>query len=188
MMWLISGILLWSLVHFIPTLARPFRQKLINSWGNGVYRAVFSIVVLISIALMVYGWRHTPQVSLYQLPGWSGPVGFVLMIIAFVLFGSSHHETVIKRYIRHPQLVSMIVWSISHLITNGSTRALVLFGGLGLWALIEIPLINSRDGAYKKPASVALKTEIKGLAISLAVFAVALFLHPYFAGVAPIPR
>ena len=188
MIWLISGIALWSLVHFIPTLARPFRQQLIDSWGNGVYRAIFSIVVLISIGLMVYGWRSTLEVTLYQLPAWSGPIGFMLMIVAFILFGSSHHQTAIKRFIRHPQLVSMIVWSVSHLITNGSTRALVLFGGLALWALIEIPLINAREGDYTKPEAPGFITEIKGLAISLVIFAAALFLHPYFTGVTPIPH
>ncbi|MEE9335683.1 MAG: NnrU family protein [Granulosicoccaceae bacterium] len=188
MIWIVVGIVLWSLVHFIPTLAQPFRQKLIDSWGSRIYLAIFSISVVISIGLMVYGWRNTPQVTLYQLPAWSGPIGFMLMIIAFVLFGSSHHETVIKRFIRHPQLVSMIVWSTSHLITNGSTRAVVLFGGLGLWTLIEIPLINAREGKYTKPTAPGFKTEFNGLVISLIIFAVALLLHPFFAGVTPIPK
>lgn len=77
---------------------------------------------------------------------------------------------------------------MSHLITNGSTRALVLFGGLGVWALIEMPLINARDGAYAKPEAPGLKAELIGLAITAVIFIVALFLHPYFAGVTPIPR
>ncbi len=188
MTWLILGVTLWSVVHFVPTLAQPLRHRLIAQWGDGRYRAAFSIVVLFAIALIVVGWRSTPQVTLYQLPAWSGPIGFLLMITAFVLFGSAHHDTIIKRVIRHPQLMSMVVWSVSHLITNGSTRALVLFGGLGLWAIVEMPLINAREGEYKKPEAPGFKMELKGLAISAAIFVVALLLHPYFAGVAPIPR
>lgn len=187
MIWLISGVVLWSAVHFVPTLAIPLRQRLRTSWGNGPYRAVFSLVVIASIVLMVVGWRSTPEVLLYQLPYWIRPIGFVVMVMAFVLFGASHHPTAIKRYIRHPQLTSMIVWGVSHLLTNGTTRAVVLFGGLAVWALIEIPLINAREGEFVKPDSPGLATELKGLAISAVIFVVALLLHPYFAGVSPIP-
>lgn len=188
MILLILGVILWSCVHFIPTLARPFRQSLINSLGDGPYRAGFSVVVLLSIVLMVLGWRSIPEVTLYQLPMWSAPLGFLLMLIAFILFGSSHHKTAIKRLIRNPMLTAMIVWSVSHLLTNGSTRALVLFGGLGLWALIEIPLINAREGAYTRPESSGWKSELKGIAISVVIFVVVILLHPYFAGVSPVPR
>ncbi len=188
MIWLITGVALWSIVHFIPTLAQPLRQRLITSFGITPYKIIFSIIVLLSIALMVFGWRTTSQVTLYQLPAWSGPVGFVLMVIAFVLFGSAHHPTAIKRFIRHPQLMSIVVWSISHLITNGSTRTLILFGGLGLWALLEMPLINAREGSYSKPEAPGFKFEIKGLIISTIIFIAALFLHPYFTGVSPIPH
>ena len=97
-----------------PTLARPFRQNLIDGWGSGIYRAIFSIVVVVSIALMVYGWRNTPQVTLYQLPECIEPIGFILMMIAFKLFGSSHHETVIMRFTRLPQLVSIIIWAYAN--------------------------------------------------------------------------
>ncbi len=187
MIWLFLGVVVWSGIHFLPTLGRPLRQRLITAWGAGRYRLAFSVVVVASIVLIVVGWRSAPQVALYQLPPWSGPIGFVLMIVAFVLFGAAHHDTAIKRFVRHPQLMSLLVWSISHLITNGTTRALLLFGGLGLWALIQMPLINAREGAYTKPDAPGLKTELKGLAISALIFVVALLLHPYFAGVAPIP-
>lgn len=187
MIWLVLGIVLWSAVHLVPTLARPLRATLIERVGTGKYRLGFSVVVVTSIGLMVLGWRSTPEVALYQLPTWCGPIGFLLMIVAFVLFGASHHETIIKRFIRHPQLTSMVVWSISHLITNGSTRALVLFGGLGVWALLEMPLISAREGPYTPPKPPGWKTELKGVAISAVIFVVALLLHPYFAGVRPMP-
>lgn len=187
MIWLILGVLLWSIAHLVPTLARPMRQTLIDRLGTGGYRAAFSLVVLLSIGLMVVGWRSTSEVTIYQLPAWSRPTGFLLMIVSFILFGAANYKTAIKRLVRHPQLTAMIVWAISHLITNGSTRALVLFGGLGLWAILEIPLINARDGVYTAPESPGLKTEIKGIAISAIIFIVVVFLHPYFAGVSPLP-
>ncbi|MGI9315727.1 MAG: NnrU family protein [bacterium] len=187
MILLILGVLLWSIAHLVPALARPMRQALIDKLGSNAYRGLFSVVIVLSIVLMVIGWRSTPETYVYQLPAWSRPIGFLLMIVSFVLFGAANYATAIKRVLRHPMLTGLIFWSISHLITNGTTRALVLFGGLGLWAIIEIPLINAREGAYTAPDSPGLKGELKGLAISAVVFIVVIFLHPYFAGVSPIP-
>lgn len=186
MTWLVCGVGLWSLVHLVPALARPFRQNLIDGMGRGPHRGVVSLLIIVALGLIVVGWRSTPQEFVYVLPSWSRPVGFALMILAFILFGATHYKTVIKRVVRHPMLTSVVVWSIAHLLTNGTTRAIVLFGGLGIWALLEIFLINAREGAYTKPEAPGLKTELRGLAIAAAIFVVALFLHPYFAGVAVV--
>ena len=187
MIWLIIGVTLWSGVHFIPTLAQPLRQSLITRLGDGRYRLVFSFVVVASIILMVMGWRSTPDTLLYQLPEWSRPIGVVLMWFALFLFAAARSPSAIKRLIKHPQLMSMVVWSVSHLMTNGTTRSLVLFGGLGIWALVEMPLINARDGVPKPKPSTGLAGELKIAAIASVLFAVLMFLHPYIAGVSVIP-
>jgi hypothetical protein len=85
-------------------------------------------------------------------------------------------------------LMGVFVWAVSHLLMNGTTRALVLFGGLGLWALLEMPLINRREGEYIKPDAPDFSGELKGVFISGFIFIVVLILHPYFAGVTPFPR
>lgn len=85
-------------------------------------------------------------------------------------------------------LTGVSVWALSHLLTNGTTRALVLFGGIGLWALIEIILINRRDGAYTKPEAPEFSEEVKGLFFSAGMLIAVLLLHPYFTGVTPFPR
>jgi uncharacterized membrane protein len=110
------------------------------------------------------------------------------MLIAVMLFGAAQQPTRIKQYVRHPQLTGMAVWSGSHLLSNGDSRSLVLFGGLGIWALIEMLLINKREGAWQRPYGPALSVEIRGIVISAVVFFVLAYLHPYFAGVSAIPR
>jgi uncharacterized membrane protein len=183
---IIGGVLLWTVVHFSPSIAPGFRQGLIDKLGAGPYRGVFALTILAAIVLIVIGWRSTPEDYLYVLPAWSRQAGLLLMFIAFVLLGAAHSKTIIKRFIRHPMLMGVFVWSLSHLLTNGTSRALVLFGGLGIWALIEMPLLNSRIGVWEKPSAPALIVEAKGLIISAIIFAVALWLHPYFAGVSPL--
>ena len=42
---LVIGVLLWTVVHLVPTLARPFRQSMISRLGENGYKGVFSLVV-----------------------------------------------------------------------------------------------------------------------------------------------
>ncbi len=188
MIWLCIGVLLFMLVHFVPSLARGPRGLLINYIGEQPYKGFFSLLLIISIALMVIGWRSTTPVSVYLPPSWGAPLTFVLMLISVMLFGAAHQPTRIKRFVRHPQLTGMLVWSLSHLLSNGDSRSLVLFGGLVLWALIEMLLINRREGAWQRPSGPALSIEVRGIVITATVFFVLVFLHPYFAGVSSIPR
>ena len=185
---LIIGVLLWAFVHLVPTIAGPLKQSMTGQLGQNGYKGGFSLLIVAALVLIVLGWRSTPEQFLYVLPPWSRTLGLVLMILSFLLLGAAHHPTRIKRFFRHPMLSGVFVWSVSHLLMNGTARALVLFGGLGLWAVVEIILINRREGLYIKPDTPALGEELKGFFISGIIFGVVLFLHPYFAGVAAFPR
>ena len=185
---LIAGVAAWSLLHLFPALARPARERLIGKMGRNGYRGVFSLLILGSLALIVMGWQSVPEAFIYVLPPWSRTLALLLVAIAFLLLGAAHYPTRIKRWIRHPMLTGVIAWSAGHLLANGTMRALVLFGGLGLWAIVEILLINRREGRYEKPAPPPVAAELRGVFISAIIFLVVLYLHPYFTGVAPLPR
>jgi uncharacterized membrane protein len=185
---LVVGVLLWTGIHLVPVLAGPFRESLIEKLGNKGYRGVFALAILASLALIVLGWRSTPETYIYILPYPVKTIGFVLICLSFIIFGAAHHPSSIKQYIRHPMLTGVFLWAASHLLTNGTTRAMVLFGGIGLWSLVEIVLLNRRDGAYTKPEKPDLSEEMKGVFISAGVLVLLLLLHPYFTGVTPFPR
>lgn len=181
---LIAGLLVWSFVHFIPTLAGPLKQNLTDRFGPGGYKLIFTALILLSIALMVFGWRSIEPIFLYALPYGLKHVFMLLILIAFILMGASNYPTRIKSFVRHPQLTGVAVWALAHLLLNGDSRSVVLFGGLGIWALLEIILINRREGAWVKPAPAGWAREFRGLAISVVVFVVFAVAHPYFTGVA----
>jgi len=188
MVWLCVGVLLWMAVHFIPSVARSLRTALVERVGENPYKGIFTLTLVLSIALMIVGWRSTAPALIYVPPTWGAPLTSMLMLIAVLLFGAAQQPTRIKRFIRHPQLTGMVVWSLSHLLSNGDSRSVVLFGGLGLWALIEMPLISQREGVWVRPYGPALSVEVRGILISAVIFFVLVFLHPYFAGVSPILR
>jgi uncharacterized membrane protein len=183
---LIGGLFIWSFVHLIPSVGLSVKKSFINRFGDTIYSIVFSLLIVLSIICMVFGWRSASSVYLYTLPAITEPIASILIIVAFLLFGASMYPTRIKRFIRHPQLASIVVWSSAHLLLNGDSRSLILFGWLGCWAILEIILINKREGLWTKPEVPSWKREIRGSLISIAIFIAILFLHPYIAGVPAI--
>jgi uncharacterized membrane protein len=131
---------------------------------------------------MVVGWRSgTPQ-AIYAPPVSNPRVTSVLMLIAVWLFAAPYQPTRVRQYLRHPQLTGVALWSGSHLLSNGDSRSLALFGGLGIWALLEILLINRREGPWERPPVPELSVEVRGMLIAVVVFSVLFYLHPYFTG------
>jgi uncharacterized membrane protein len=179
---LLLGLFLWSLVHFIPSLAQPMKKAWINAMGDIGYKITFSIVVVLSLVLMVYGWRHTVPTHLYD-PVVARPVAIALMVVSFLLFGAAKHPSIINSWVRHPQLTGLILWSTSHLLVNGDSRSVTLFGCLGVWAILEIIFISRREGEWIKKPIPSVPQQIKGVAISLVIFVVAALIHPYLSGV-----
>ena len=180
---LIAGLLIWSVVHLIPSLAAPLKQTLITQLGEKVYKLLFTVLIFTALALIIFGWRSTVPSYLYQLPEFTRHIAMLLVLLAFILMGASNYPTRIKQFIRHPQLTGVIVWAFAHLVLNGDSRSVLLFGGMGLWAILEIILINRREGEWVKQPVPGWAREIRGLAISLVVFVVVVMLHPYIAGV-----
>ena len=187
MIWLVMGVLLWSVAHLFPAVAAPARADLAKRLGPP-YQGVFSLVILASIVLMVLGWRSAEPTHVYLPPTWGRVATNVLLVLALWLFVVSAMASNVKRVLRHPQLTGLVTWSVAHLLSNGDARSLVLFGGLGVWAIVGMLAINRRDGAWQKPDALPMSGEWKIVAIALAGFALLYLAHPYFAGVPATPH
>lgn len=182
---LLAGVILWSVMHFLPAGAAGLRRNLTGVIGEGPWKGLVALSLVLAIALMVMGWRGMEPTPLYASPDIGNVLMIPLMILAVVLTGAANAKTGIKRLIRNPMLTGVVVWAAAHLLNNGDDRTTVLFGGLGLWAIVMIFFINKRDGAWVKPERVPPAADIKLFAIAAVVFIVLVIAHPYFAGVAP---
>ncbi len=186
MNWLTLGLAVFVAVHLVSSVAPSACAALKSAIGENAFRGAYSVLALAGIVMIVIGWRNSVPVLVYAPPAWGMTVASFLMLISVFLFGASHAKTNIKRYVRHPQLTSVFVWSVAHLLSNGDIRSLTLFGTLGLWALVEMPLINRREGQWEKPERASVRSEMIGATISVVVFLVLIALHPYYAGVSPL--
>ncbi len=187
MIWLVLGVLLWSAVHLLPSAGAPVRARAVERLGQA-YQGLFALAILASIGLMVLGWRSTTPAAVYSPFAWGSAAANVLVFIALLLFAASGMTTNIKRVIQHPQLTGVAIWGAAHLLSNGDLRSLVLFGGLGLWAIAAILFINRRDGAWEKPEPQPLAGEWKPLVAAMVGFGALYLLHPYIAGVSATPH
>ena len=184
---LIAGVLLWSVLHLFPVALPAARARVSERLGANAYRGLFSLFILAALALMVVGWRQADPAPLYLPPLYGNPLVAVLVFVSFFLFAASHAPGNIKRWLRHPMLTGTVLWSVAHLLANGDDRSVVLFGGLGVWALVSIFLINRRDGAFTPPPAVPLSRDLKTLAGAAVVFVVVALIHRWLFGVSPFP-
>jgi len=184
---LIAGVLAWSLVHLFPAILPRPRKALIAKLGNNGYRGIYSLLILASLVLIVFGWKAAVPGTVYAPPLSGGPITSLLVLAGLVLFFSSRFASNIKRFLRHPQMTGTILWGVAHLLANGDSRSIVLFGGLTIWAVLEIVMINRRDGAWQKPAPTSLRNDIAPLAIGVVAFGVIAWFHLRLFGVPPFP-
>jgi uncharacterized membrane protein len=179
---LIGGILLWAVTHLFVAVGTDTREKLISRIGLQPYKGLFSLTLVAALVLIVMGWKAMPPSSLYAPPLWLHYITIVLMPIAIILFISARVPTDIKQFIRHPQLTGVKLWAFAHLLSNGETRAVILFGGMLAWAVAEVIVINRRDGVWQKPAPVGMAKTLMTMMIGLIATAVLVFAHPWFTG------
>ena len=50
------GVVLWSVVHFLPAIAVDLKKNLVNRFGEYGYKGGFTFLMLIAIYLMISGW------------------------------------------------------------------------------------------------------------------------------------
>jgi len=178
------GLLLWSLVHFLPSVGAPVKTRILQTnFGKKAYQGIFSLLLILAIVLMVMGWKQTIPTHLYTLPAFTQPLALLLMLSGFICLVAANLPAKIKSVIRHPQLTGVLLWASAHLMLNGDNRSLLLFGGLGLWAILEIVFINRREGAWVKPDNTSWSKTALAIVIGCVLFSVLAFFHPYLAGV-----
>ena len=179
---LILGLLLFSAVHFVPSLAPNLKSAWHSKLGEGGYKGTFSLLLLLSFGLMIMGWRSAQPELVYLPQAALRHPGMLLVVIAFFLFVISNRPSRVKQWIRHPQLTGVIVWAIAHLLMNGDSRSVILFGGMALWSLIEIFAINRREGERVIDPAPPLSTDLVSLVITAIVVGIVIAIHPYLSG------
>lgn len=181
MIYLILGLLLWSVPHAFKRLAPEARAKLGNPFAG-----VVATCVVGGIVLMVIGYRAADFIPVWTPPIWAVHVNNLLVLIAVVLLGAANSKSRLRGMMRHPMLTGVLIWAVAHLLVNGDAASLVLFGGLAVWAIVEVLLINARQPEWEPPTGLSAAGDVKLAVIAIIVFGVIGVIHGYL-GPSPFP-
>lgn len=187
MLWLTVGVIIWSLAHLFPSIMPGAREQLVAKLGEKSYRGLFALVIIGALILIVFGWKTTVPSTVYSPPLTASALTSLLILIAFVLFFASQAPGNIKRFIRHPQMTGVLLWGVAHLLTNGDSRSVTLFGGLTAWAIFEVLMINRRDGEWQRPEPAAIRLDVITTVIALVAFSAVAYFHATLFGVTAVP-
>jgi uncharacterized membrane protein len=176
---IILGLVIWWGAHLFKRIAPGPRARL-GDPGKGVV----AVALLGAVVLMVIGYRGAEFISVWQPPAFLTHVNNLLMILAFYLFAASGAKTWITTKIRHPQLTGFKTWAIAHLLVNGDLAAMVLFGGLLAWAVVEVIVLNRAAREWIPPGPAPVRKEFTTVIATLVIVGVVMGIHNWL-GVQP---
>ena len=179
---IVIGLLLFCVVHLVPTLAPGLKASSLEKLGEGGYKGSFSLLLLGGIVSIVLGWRNTLPELVYLPSPDLKHAALALVLVAFLMLVVGSRNSRIRQWVRHPQLTGVLLWALAHLMLNGENRSVLLFSGLALWSFVQIIAISKREGAWVKADIPSLGSEAVTIAITAIVVGVMIFGHPYFTG------
>ena len=181
---LILGILVFVGIHLLPTFA-SLRNRLMEQWGEKKYKGLFSVVTVAGLILIIVGKANAPFVHVWVPPSWGSLLALVLMPFSFMLLAAANMPSNIKRFTPHPMLWGITLWAAVHLSANGDLASLLLFGGIGAFALFDVVSANRR-GATQSKERIPFAKDAMVVGAGLVAYGIFLFLHPYLFGVPAI--
>ena len=175
---MVSGLILWVGAHFFKRLAPVQRGRLQDRLGDSS-RGVIAGVLLLALVLMVVGYRGADTTFYWGRSSATTGINNLLMLFAVALMGAGSSKSRLRSKLRHPMLTGAVVWALAHILVNGDSVSLVLFGGIALWALVQMWLINRAEPDYVPWDGGTLAGDLRLAAISAVVFAVIAGIHTW---------
>ena len=169
MVLLILGLVLFLGIHSVSIVSADGRNRLVQQMGEGPWKGLYSLVSLAGFVLIVvgYGAAREAPVLLYSLPNGFRHLAALLMLPVFVLLLATYLPGRIQRAAKHPMLLAVKLWALSHLLANGTLADVLLFGGFLAWAVVDRISVKKRAAAGRLRAGPVLPGSKANDAIAL---------------------
>jgi uncharacterized membrane protein len=148
---LLLGLVIFLGIHLLPTQPE-LRRGLAARFGEGAYKAAFSLASLLGFALIIYGYHKVQlapgkNVFLWTPPTWGRHVTMLLMLPVFVLLVAAYLPGRITAAVRHSMVLAVKLWAAGHLLVRGDLASLLLFGGFLAWSVVDRISLKRREAA-----------------------------------------
>lgn len=189
---LVVGIILFLGLHLLRVFVPGFRQSMINRMGAAAWRGVYSILSIVTLVLLIYGFsiaRYETTV-LYTPPVWMAHITFTLMLIALICLAASLLPAgYIATKTKHPMVLAVKIWAFAHLLANGDSASVLLFGAFLAWGIIlRISLKRrQRAGEVVLRPFVSSRYDLYAVILGFVAWGAILWkLHEWLIGVSPL--
>ncbi len=183
----ILGLVIFLGAHVFVTM-RDRRAGLVAQIGEWPYRGLFSVVAIVGILLIAYGfaaYRAAGMIELWDPPAWTRHIVVVLMWPASIMAAAAYIPGNIKRVLKHPLLVGVKTWAFAHLCANGDLGGIILFGSILAWAVYDRITLKRRADPGAPPIPVGgTKNDIIAIVVGTIIYlALGFGFHPIVVGV-----
>lgn len=202
---LVLGLVLFLGVHSVRIVADGWRTAAIARIGALPFKGVYTLLSIAGLALVVWGYGAARQqpVVLWEPPAAMRHVTALLMVPVFMLFVATYVPgNWFKARLKHPQVLTVKLWALAHLLSNGNLADVLLFGSFLVWAVLNFRAARERDrvaaGSPHDPTSYASMLSPAGrpatplgtgivVVLGLVIYGVFVMgLHAWLTGVRPV--
>jgi len=145
---LVLGLVIFLGLHSTRIVAEGGRAKAIRQLGEGPWKGAYSLLSLIGFVLIIWGFAQARWTAgrLWSPPVWTRHTTILLMLVSLILIGAYiFKKSHIAVAAHHPMVWGVAIWAAGHLLANGSTADLVLFGAFLVWAVADLVSSYGRD-------------------------------------------
>jgi uncharacterized membrane protein len=183
----ILGLVVFLGAHVFVSM-RDERAALISKVGLGPYRGLFSLVSIIGLVLICYGfakYRAAGLIPVWYPPPWTRHIVEGLMWPASIMVTAAYIPGNIKRVLKHPMLAGVKTWAFAHLCANGDLGGIILFGSVLAWAVYDRVTLKRRSGPGAPPIPLGgTKNDIIAVVVGTVIYlALGFVFHPAVIGV-----
>lgn len=184
MLLLSVGLVLFLGVHLLRVVP-GVRDGLQARLGATPYKLTYTAISLVGFVLIIYGKiiaHPTPVV--WEAPEWGRHLALFSVPLGIILLTSAYAPGHIRRWVRHPMLAGVVVWSGAHLLANSEASAVLLFGSFFVWSLITFIAACFRE--TPPPVVKGWGGDLTAIVLGLIAALILLNFHMYLFGVAVI--
>ncbi len=189
MLLFVAGLLFFFAIHSVSIVAPHWRNAQIDRMGVHAWRGVYSMLSLASLAVLIYGYgvaRQAP-VFIYSPPMALRHLNWLLMAAVFPLLIASFLPCTIRRATRYPMALALLLWSVAHLLANGTLNDSLLFGSFLVWSVALFLSSLSRTRAQVDLQRGSWLNDGVAIIAGLALYALMVtWLHVRLIGVSPL--
>jgi uncharacterized membrane protein len=184
---MILGLVLFLGIHLFIT-KRDARADLIARIGEGGYKIAFSLVSVVGLVLIVWGYanyRATGWIDVWYPPVAMKHVTILLMLPAVIMIAASYIRGRIYITLKHPMLAGIKLWALAHLLANGDLGSIILFGSFLAWAVFDRISLKRRPDSGAPPIPVGgVGNDAIAVGVGVVAYlALAFAFHPVVIGV-----